>query len=139
MDFSSRMEVLQQQVTDASNSVHAATSENVDQLRRRIDQAQAGNQAAKAQPSQARKTRPGSKWDQMRSDAADKMNDVKARIERRNQQIDADMAATDAELAEADANDAIDYAVWTVDNARLAVLDAIDARAYAQTQGGPPS
>jgi hypothetical protein len=26
---------------------------------------------------------------------------------------------------------AIDYASWTVDNARLAVLDAIDARAYA--------
>ena len=26
---------------------------------------------------------------------------------------------------------AIDYAAWTVDNARLAVLDAIDARAYA--------
>jgi hypothetical protein len=31
----------------------------------------------------------------------------------------------------ADAADAIDYAEWTVDNARLAVLDAIDARAYA--------
>ena len=26
---------------------------------------------------------------------------------------------------------AIDYASWTVDNARLAVLDAIDARVYA--------
>ena len=26
---------------------------------------------------------------------------------------------------------ALDYAAWTVDNARLAVLDAIDARAYA--------
>src|SRR6266568_316536 len=31
----------------------------------------------------------------------------------------------------ADAADTIDYAEWTVDNARLAVLDAIDARAYA--------
>jgi hypothetical protein len=29
------------------------------------------------------------------------------------------------------AADAIDFAAWTVDNARLAVLDAIDARAYA--------
>jgi hypothetical protein len=26
---------------------------------------------------------------------------------------------------------AIDYAVWTVDDARLAVVDAIDARVYA--------
>jgi hypothetical protein len=41
------------------------------------------------------------------------------------------MAASDADWAEADAYDAIDYASWAVDNARLAVLDAIDARIYA--------
>ena len=40
-------------------------------------------------------------------------------------------AATDADWAEADAADAIDYADWAVDNAQLAMLDAIDARAYA--------
>jgi len=31
----------------------------------------------------------------------------------------------------ADAADAIEFAAWTVDHAWLAVLDAIDARAYA--------
>jgi hypothetical protein len=41
------------------------------------------------------------------------------------------MAADDASWAEDDAAAALDYAAWTVDNARLAVLDAIDARAYA--------
>jgi glycerol-3-phosphate dehydrogenase len=41
------------------------------------------------------------------------------------------MAASDADWAEDDAAAAIDYADWCVDNARLAVLDAIDARAYA--------
>jgi hypothetical protein len=41
------------------------------------------------------------------------------------------MAETDAEIAEADAGDAIDFADWAVENARLAILDAIDARAYA--------
>jgi len=46
-------------------------------------------------------------------------------------QLDARIAANQADGAEADAADAIDFAVWTVDNARLAVLDAIDARAYA--------
>jgi hypothetical protein len=40
---------------------------------------------------------------------------------------DSDTAA----WAEDDAAAAIDYASWTVDNARLAVLDAIDARVYA--------
>jgi hypothetical protein len=72
----------------------------------------------------------------MRSDAADNMKDVKTRIDKRSLQLDAEMAATDADLAEADANSAIDYAAWTVNNARLAVLDAIDARAYANMQSG---
>jgi hypothetical protein len=37
----------------------------------------------------------------------------------------------DAEMAESDAADAIDFAEWAVDNARLSVLSAIDARGYA--------
>jgi hypothetical protein len=45
--------------------------------------------------------------------------------------LDAEVAAGQAEGAEADAADAIDFAAWTVDNARLAVLDAIEARVYA--------
>jgi hypothetical protein len=72
----------------------------------------------------------------MRADAADKMKDVKARTDKRNRQVDADLAATDADFAEADATAAIDYAAWTIDNARLAVLDAIDARAYANMRAG---
>ncbi len=45
--------------------------------------------------------------------------------------MDAEAAANDADWAEDEAASAIDYAEWTVDNTRLAVLDAIDARAYA--------
>ena len=67
----------------------------------------------------------------MRADANDKMGEVKARIEKRNREMDADMAAGDADWAEPDAVEALDYAAWTLDNARVAMLDAIDARAYA--------
>jgi len=35
-----------------------------------------------------------------------------------------------ADRAEVDAADAIEFAGWTVDHPRLAVLDAIDARDY---------
>ena len=45
--------------------------------------------------------------------------------------MDAKAAATEADWAEAEAADALDYAEWAVDNAQLAMLDAIDARAYA--------
>ena len=37
----------------------------------------------------------------------------------------------DADWAEQDAADAIDYAVYVVYDAQLAVLDALDARVYA--------
>jgi hypothetical protein len=64
------------------------------------------------------------KWTQMKADAAAKMDDLQARIDKRADQIDANVANEDAAWAEDDAAAAIDYA-------RLAVLDAIDARAYA--------
>ncbi len=57
--------------------------------------------------------------------------ELKSRADRRADQLDAKVAGTDADWAEMDAADAIDYAAWAVDNARLAVLDALDARAYA--------
>jgi chemotaxis regulatin CheY-phosphate phosphatase CheZ len=59
------------------------------------------------------------------------MGDVKAKVDKRTDQIGADIAVQDAADAEADAMDAIDYANWAVENARLQALDAIDARAYA--------
>ena len=39
MDFSARLDDLQQRATDAKTSAQAAVSESHDQLRRRIDQA----------------------------------------------------------------------------------------------------
>ena len=50
-------------------------------------------------------------------------------------------AEDDAELAEDNAADALDYAAWAVDQAEVAVLDAADARAWADTRAAasPPS
>jgi hypothetical protein len=136
MDFSSQLDGLQQQVADARTAVQAAATESRDQLRRRIDQAQADHDRAAMGAQRPAEAPASSKWKQMRADAAAKMDDVKARMDKRTQQIDADVAATDADMAEADATGAIDYAAWTIDNARLAVLDAIDARAYANMRAG---
>ena len=43
-------------------------------------------------------------------------------------------AAKDADWAEQDASDAIDLAVYAVYDAQLAVLNALDARVYADEQ-----
>lgn len=136
MDFSSQLDGLQQQVADARTGVQAAAAESRDQIKKRIDQAQVDRAEKDAQRSAEAPASTRSKWEQMRADAGNKMDEVKARIDKRNQQIDADLVATDADVAEADATAAVDYAAWTIDNARLAILDAIDARAYANTRGG---
>jgi hypothetical protein len=135
MDFSARLDGLQKQVEDARNSVRAASGESREQLRRRIDQAGVGGERVTSETRRSA-TASTSKWDQMRADAANKMNGIKARIDKRNQQMDAEMAAADADFAEAAADDAIDQAIWAVDNARLTVLDAIDARTNANVETG---
>ena len=52
-------------------------------------------------------------------------------MDKRELHLDAKVAATDANWAEADAAEALDFADWSVGNAQLSVLDAIHARAYA--------
>ena len=69
----------------------------------------------------------------MKADAATKMSDVKANIDKRTRQVDAKVANTDAEWAEDDAAAALDYADWAVENAELTMLGAIHARAYADS------
>ena len=47
-------------------------------------------------------------------------------------QFDADIAESDAESAESDAAAAIDFADWAIENARVSILTAIDARVTAK-------
>ena len=134
MDFSTQLDDLQQRAAEAKTSAQAAVSESREKLRRRIDQAKVevdqkatdARQDAGAAADDAR-----SKWAQLKADTAAKLDDFDAGMDRRADQLDAKLAASQADGAEADAADAIDFAAWTVDNARLAVLDAIDARVYA--------
>jgi hypothetical protein len=109
-------------------------SEPHEQLLQRIDQAKVDvDLAAKDARQQVGEAAASarSKWAQMKADAAAKLDDLDAKMDRRHDQPDAKVAARQADGAEADAADAIEFAAWTVDHARLAVLDAIDARVYA--------
>jgi hypothetical protein len=137
MDFSAELDGLQRQVAQTKSVVQAATTESRDQLRQRIDQAQVESDSAARKAQQSTQGRdPQNKWAMMRANASDKMGEVKTRIDKRNREMDAGLAADEAEWAEADAAEAIDMAASTLDNARLAMLDAIDARAYAAGQAG---
>ena len=134
MDFSAQLDSLQTNVAEAKAEVQAAATESREQLRQRIDQTQVDiNLAVKDAEQQVSAAADSArrKWALMKADAASKMDDLKAKIDQGGAQLDANMAADDAAWAEESAAAAIDYAGWTLDNARLAILDAIDARAYA--------
>ena len=134
MDFSAKLDDLQQRAADAKAAAQAAVSESRQQLRQRIDQARVdADLAAKdaCQDVQAATDTARSTWAQMKADAAAKLDDFEAKMDRRADEHDAKIAARQADGAEADAADAIEFAAWTVDHARLAVLDAVDARVYA--------
>jgi hypothetical protein len=137
MDFSAQLDNLKKRVDDTVATVKAAAKEDRDQLEQRIQKAEVdANLALKdtKQKAGAAGAKAANKWDQAKADAAARMDDAKAKIAKRNQQMDAAAAATDAELAEDDATAAINFASWAVDNARVAVLDALDAAAYSSQQ-----
>lgn len=134
MDFTERIDVLEQRVLATRSAVKASATESREQLRQRVDQAHADtHQAIRNAQHRADQTTAEvrSKWAQMRADLSAKVEDVKARIDQRNRESDARAAANDADWTETNAADALDFAEWAIVNAELAVLDSIDSRAHA--------
>jgi hypothetical protein len=133
-NFSTRLDELQQRVATARTAVQTAATESDAQLKERIDRAQSdldrAGQNARQEVSEAADS-ARAKWAQVKADAAAKMSDVKADMDKRTRHVDAKVAAKDAEWTEADAAEALDFADWAVENAQLAMLDAVHARAYA--------
>jgi hypothetical protein len=134
MDFSAKFDDLQRRVADAQAAAQAAATESRDQLKQRIHQAQDDVEVAvddTKQQAGVAADEARSKWAQMMADAAARREDIKAKIDKRTRELDAKSAAKEADWAESDAFAALDYAGWTLSSARLAVLDAIYARSYA--------
>jgi hypothetical protein len=134
MDFATQLENLRKRVDDTLTQVKKAASEDRTQLEARIDKAQLDADLAMKDSQKsfdANADMAQNKWAQVKADAAGKVADIKAKIDQRGKEMDFQAAETDAELAESEASGAIDFASWAADNARLAVLDALDARAYA--------
>ncbi len=134
-DFDERLDGLQQRVAAAKSAVEAAAAESDAQLRVRIDRAQAeldqSVHGALQEVSEAG-DRAHTKWAQVKADAVTKLSDVKENIAMRTHQMDAKVAATDADWAEDEAAAALDFADWAVENAQLVMLDAVHARDNAE-------
>ena len=131
------VEALQEQVTHLKISAYEAREESSAQVKARIEQAKAdaaADQVAAATNRAGRRRAHG----QLAVDEGrcrDKMRPLQNRMDREATSSTPRCAEDDAEGAEEDALDALGYARWAVEQAELAVLDAIDARASADDGG----
>jgi hypothetical protein len=134
MDFSRRVDELQQRVAATKATVQAAATESRDPAPAANRPGPAGRQGRPAAGTAAGRPGRRPRTQQVRPDEGRRRRQDGRRPgqdRQADQQLDAKAAATDADWAEAEAADALDFADWAVDNAQLVMLDAIDARAYA--------
>jgi hypothetical protein len=131
MDFSKKLDQLHQHVSDAKSDADSAVNETRDKVQQRIDKAEADTHQAvtdaKGHADDAAAS-ARNKWAQMKADVSAHMSETQRKLNKQGATIDANVARTEADLAESDAADAIDFAAWAIDNARIATLSAIAAR-----------
>jgi len=144
MTLSEQIDVLQAKVVDLKSSLDASRHESNEQIKARVA-------SAKAKATAAQETVHGkadqaadqahTQWQSFKADTSAKIAELQGRIERKREERDVKSAERDAEWAEDNAADALDYAAWAVDQAEVAVLDAADARAWADARAAasPPS
>jgi hypothetical protein len=134
MDFSEKLDALQGRAASARTSMQSAAGESREQLKHRIDKAQdeAGSVVKHAE-RQTKQAADGtrSKWAQLKAGVATRSGDAKAKHDERSRQLDTKAAAHDADRAEDEAAEALNFATWAIVNAEVAILDALDARLHA--------
>ena len=125
---------LQKQVTHLNRVLDLARRENSEQVRTRIQQVQA-DLAAHQEPASDKAGqaagRAQSPWQSIKANAAVGARDLQDRIDRKRHDLDVKSAERDAEDSEENALDALGFARWAVKQAEVAVLDAVDTRAWA--------
>jgi cell division septum initiation protein DivIVA len=127
------VDTLQKQVTHLKAAMDLARKETSEQVRTRIQQVKAdmAAQESASEPAGQATGRAQSPWQSIRANAAAGARDMHDRMGRKRDELDAKSAEQDAEGAEEDALDALSFARWAVGQAEVAVLDAIDARGWA--------
>ena len=142
MTISDQIDALQKRVADLKSSFDKSRKETNEQVKARLSHAKAdidARQGAAKDKAEQAADRTQSQWKSMKADAAAKVQALHDRVDRKRDEHDVKEAARDADVAEQDAADALDYASWAVDQAQLAVLDAVDARTWADERAAASS
>ncbi len=127
-------------VKNAEDAAMAAEKEAHDKIVARKEQARTAAKAAVEKINQEIKTVGDSAakdWSTVKAKITADMNALKADVAEAKHEHDVKRAENRAERLEWEAGFAIDYAVASIEQARLAVLDAIDGRHSAQEAKRP--
>lgn len=119
----------------AEDAVAAAEKEAHDKVMARREQAHAAATAAIEKVNRDMKSVGDSAtgaWNALKAKVAADVNTMKAGVARRKHDVDVKLAENEAESLEQEAAFTIDYAIASVEQAKLAVLDAIVGRVQAE-------
>jgi len=120
---------------NAEDAVAAAEKEAHDKIEARKDQARTAAKDATEKVKQEIKSAGDTaarNWTAVRTKVAADIDALKAGVAKAKHDLDARQAESHAERLEWEAGVAIDYAIASVEQAKLAVLDAVSGRADAE-------
>ena len=109
----------------------AAQKEAHDKVVARVAQAQAAAEETIQKVNQNIKSASdttSAKWNGLKAKIAADIDNLKSKVAQKKHDLDVKRAANYAELLDEDASFAIDYAIASIEQAKLAVLDAIAGR-----------
>jgi hypothetical protein len=119
---------------NTEDAVAAAEKEARDKIDERKEQARAAavraTEKVKQEIQSARDTAVRN-WTAVKAKVAADIDALKAHVEQAKHDVDARRAESRADMLEWEAGVAIDYAIASVEQAKLAVLDAVSSRAEA--------
>jgi hypothetical protein len=142
MSMTDNFAKLKEQVEEADRTVKAAAEQNQEEIQSKVDEARrdADERAAelRAKTENADREEEGksdregeSQWREMQADLNRHIERVRERMDAKKAAVDVNVADRDADWAEADAKDAIDFALSAIVEAEYATLDAMLARKNA--------
>ncbi len=113
---------------NVEDAAAAAQKEARDKVVARVAQAQAAAEQAVQkvnQNIQSASDTASAKWNGLKAKIAADMGDLKSKVAQRKHELDVKSAVNYSRLLDEDASFAIDYAIASIEQAKVAVLDAI--------------
>ena len=126
--LSEQLANLSARAKNIEDAAGAAQKEAHDKVVARVAQAQAAAEQTIQKVNQNIKSASdttSAKWNGLKAKVAADMDNLKSKVAQKKHELDVKRAANYAELLDEDASFAIDYAVASIDQAQVAVLDAI--------------